>query len=144
MSRVPIPEEVQDRVRTAAKNRCGYCLCLQHYMPDWLQIDHILAHALGGSDEEENLWLACGWCNRHKSFRSSYFDPVSQETVSLYNPRLQNWKEHFQWDDEGVQIFGLTPVGRTTVAALLLNHTLLLKVRRNWVKVGWHPPEDSL
>lgn len=142
MSRELIPEEVQARVRAAAKNRCG--LCSQDYLPDWLQIEHILAHALGGSDAEENLWLACGWCNRHKSFRSTYFDSVSQKIVPLFNPRLQSWREHFQWDSEGVRLSGLTPIGRATVEALSLNYKLIVTVRRNWVNVGWHPPEDSL
>ncbi len=144
MNRVPIPEEIQARVRAAANNRCGYCLCSQAYVPDWRQIEHLTAHALGGSDEEENLWLACGWCNRHRGFRSFYFDSISQQTVPLFNPRLQRWREHFQWDEERVRIQGLTPVGRATVEALSLNHPLLLQVRRKWVEVGWHPPEDSL
>lgn len=144
MSRAPIPEDVQGRIRVAAKDRCGYCLCSQDYVPDWIQIEHLIAHALGGSDEEENLWLACGWCNRHKSFRSSSLDALTQTTVPLFNPRFQLWKEHFQWDDEGVRIIGLTPVGRATVEALSRNHPLQIKVRRNWVKAGWHPPEDSL
>lgn len=38
-----------------------------------IQIDHVLPVALGGG-EEDNLALACGWCNRHKSAATSIYD----------------------------------------------------------------------
>lgn len=38
-----------------------------------IEIDHVLPFSRGG-DEENNLALACGWCNRHKSDYSSIYD----------------------------------------------------------------------
>jgi len=32
-----------------------------------LEIEHIIPLAMGGTDEESNLWLACPICNAHKS-----------------------------------------------------------------------------
>lgn len=39
-----------------------------------IQIDHIVPVAHGGTEEEDNLALACGWCNRHKSAWLSIYD----------------------------------------------------------------------
>jgi hypothetical protein len=140
MSKPRIPEDLRQRVREAAGDRCGYCLCSQRYVNDWLEVEHIIPRALGGTDNEENLWLSCGKCNRHKSTRISFNDPISQTEVPLFNPRTQRWPEHFHWDEEGTRIIGLTPTGRATVLALRLNDELVVEVRRNWVFVGWHPP----
>jgi 5-methylcytosine-specific restriction endonuclease McrA len=38
-----------------------------------IQVDHLIPVALGGGDDD-NLALACGWCNRHKSARRSIYD----------------------------------------------------------------------
>ncbi|MCY7332966.1 MAG: HNH endonuclease [Pseudanabaena sp. CAN_BIN31] len=32
-----------------------------------LEIDHIIAKATGGTDDEKNLWLACRLCNNFKA-----------------------------------------------------------------------------
>lgn len=40
----------------------------------FIEVDHIVPRAGGGGDEMENLALACGWCNRHKSSYSSIYD----------------------------------------------------------------------
>lgn len=143
MSRPKILDELYQRVREQAGNRCGYCLCSQRYVNDWLEIEHIIPRALGGGDEEENLWLSCGLCNRHKGTQISRLDPISKTVVPLFNPRKQRWHEHFCWDEEGVCVIGLTASGRATVEALQLNLELALMVRRNWVSVGWHPPTDT-
>jgi hypothetical protein len=37
-------------------------------------------------------------------------------------------------------IEGLPPTGRATVAALVLNRPILVRARRIWNAVGWHPP----
>jgi hypothetical protein len=40
--------------------------------------------------------------------------------VSLFNPRLQVWADHFKTN--GPLILGITSTGRATVAVLDLNH----------------------
>jgi hypothetical protein len=64
------------------------------------------------------------------------------DLVPLFNPRTQVWAEHLVWSDNGVEIIGLTPVGRATVSALKLNQPFMLRARRRWVMAGWHPPAD--
>ena len=62
--------------------------------------------------------------------------------IAVFNPRTQRWDDHFNWSNDGVQIIGITPVGRATVEALKLNNQLAVEVRRNWVLAGWHPPQE--
>ena len=108
-----------------------------------LEIEHIVPKALGGSSEEDNLWMACRPCNSHKADRIFGVDPLNNETVALYHPRQQKWPEHFVWSDDGTHILGLTSCGRATVKALKLNNSFAVAVRRSWVSVGWHPPQIS-
>jgi len=138
-----IPAAVQRRIRTQARNRCGYCLSPQSLVIGTLEIEHLLPQAKGGSDDETNLWLACSVCNKHKSDKTSAADPETGETVPLFNPRTQNWFEHFQWSKDGLRVIGLTSIGRATVEALhLSDDPRVLVVRSNWARAGWHPPKE--
>jgi hypothetical protein len=51
-----------------------------------IEIDHIIPFSKGGGDDE-NLKLACGWCNRHKSNFLSIYDisgiPISSGPNSI-------------------------------------------------------------
>lgn len=143
MRSTKVPADVRQRVREAARNRCGYCLSPQRYVMSTLEIEHIIPRAQGGSDDESNLWLSCSLCNRYKGDQTTGVDPVSGITVALFNPRTQVWAEHFRWSVDGTRIIGRTPVGRATVEALRLNNEVAVEVRRNWVLAGWHPPVDG-
>ena len=138
-----IPAAVQRRIRAQARNRCGYCLSPQSLVMARLEIEHIIPQSKGGSDHELNLWLACPICNKHKSDKINAVDPLTEAVVQLYNPRTQDWFEHFRWSDDGLHIIGLTPVGRATASALHFNDDPdVLIVRSNWVRAGWHPPTN--
>ncbi|MFQ4136914.1 HNH endonuclease [Nodosilinea sp. PGN35] len=138
-----VSSEVRERVRADAKNRCGYCLSQQKYVLGILEIDHIVPKAVGGADNEENLWLACRLCNAYKGTQTAAKDPITRLTVNLFNPRLQTWQQHFRWINDGVLIEGKTDVGRATVVALQLNNPYAVMVRQAWISAGWHPPETS-
>ena len=137
-----ISDFLRARVRAQVGNRCGYCLARQEYVPWVLEIDHIIPRSKGGTDEEENLWLACHTCNLFKSDRTHGRDPLTGRRVWLFNPRRQQWKRHFRWSEDGSLIIGRTVCGRATVVALNLNNLVAVTVRRNWIAAGWHPPED--
>jgi len=64
-------------------------------------------------------------------------DPDSGEEVPLFNPRVQQWAEHFRWEKE--IILGLTPVGRATISALQLNRPLIVAIRIEEAIRGRHP-----
>lgn len=137
-----IPDAVRARVRTQAGNRCGYCLARQEYVPWLLEIEHIVPIAKGGTDNEENLWLACRSCNLFKRDQTHARDPLTGRRVPLFNPRKQRWNRHFRWSEDSVFIIGRTACGRATIVALNLNNLVAVTVRRNWIAAGWHPPED--
>lgn len=107
-----------------------------------MELEHLIALAAGGTDDEENLWLACRRCNGFKGLLTQAIDPLSRQPTKLFNPRIQRWQEHFRWSEEGTQIIGLTACGRATVDALKLNNPEITITRRLWVSVGWWPPLD--
>ena len=141
MKRRQFSETLQRRVRDIARDRCGYCLSPQRLVMGALEVEHLVPRAKGGTSEEDNLWLSCSLCNRYKGAQTSATDPLTGEPAPLFNPRHENWSEHFRWSTDGVRIEGLTPAGRATVEALKLNNELAVEVRRNWVRAGWHPPQ---
>ena len=69
-------------------------------------------------------------------------DPATDTVVPLYHPRQQRWRDHFTWSDNFTEIIGLTPTGRATVAALQLNRTGLVQLRRVLYLVEEHPPVE--
>jgi hypothetical protein len=142
MSETRVPKGLRRLVTEQAKHRCGYCLTSEYVVGTPMEIDHILPESLGGLTEEENLWLACSLCNDHKGDRIAALDPETGEIVRLYNPRFQDWHEHFTWNEASDRIIGLTPVGRATVIALNVNRPSLVRARQLWSIAGWHPPVD--
>jgi 5-methylcytosine-specific restriction endonuclease McrA len=116
------------RVRERAANRCEYCQTHQDDSPlAALHIEHIRPLKHGGSDDESNLCLACIDCNLHKGPNLTGIDPVTDEVTPLFNPREQLWDDHFCW--QGIQIVGLTPIGRTTIRVLCMNSDEQLELR---------------
>lgn len=115
-------------VRERAENQCEYCQKRQEESPlITLQIEHIIPRKHGGSDDLENLALACADCNLRKSSDLAGLDPITGELTSLFHPRQNHWEDHFFW--EGLRITGQTAVGRTTVRVLDLNSPSRLRVR---------------
>ncbi len=140
MSSQHISATLRQRVAETARFRCGYCLASQRIIGPLLEIEHIIPEALGGSSDEENLFMACPMCNSHKSQRIEAVDPESLRAVPLFNPRTEVWHQHFEWIEDGAVIRGKTSKGRATVAALNMNHPDIVAARRLWVMAGWHPP----
>lgn len=114
-------------VRVRAGDRCEYCLLREEHVEFSHHIEHIVAKQHGGSDSPENLALSCARCNAFKGPNLSGIDPDTGELVPLFNPRRDEWEDHFAF--RGVWIDGLTPVGRTTVYVLAMNETRRLEIR---------------
>ena len=137
-----ISESLRRRVADTAGYRCGYCRTSQLISAAQMHVEHIIPLAKGGSDDEENLCLACAWCNSYKGSKVVAIDPDTGEDSLLFNPKRQHWNEHFYWTDDGTEIAGITPIGRATVEALRMNNEHIVASRQLWVLAGWHPPED--
>ncbi len=142
MNSTKLSASLKNRIKKSAQDRCGYCLSPQKYILGKLEIEHIIPRSKGGNNDESNLWLSCSLCNRYKGAQTNGIDTNTGNEVLLFNPRTQNWFEHFQWSADGIKIVGITEIGRATVEALNLNNELAVEVRRNWVLAGWHPPKD--
>lgn len=143
-----IAKEVRQRVRERAKFLCEYCHSSEFASAARFEIDHLQPRSRGGSDEIENLALACQRCNGYRYNFVEGVDPESQATVALFNPRSEVWNNHFCWTDGGVRIRGETPTGRATCDRLDLNDDRhndgwIMKARRLWLQGGWHPPEGD-
>ena len=104
-------------------------------------MDHVVPVAAGGTAALENLALACVSCSLRKGARRQAPDPTTGKDQPLFHPRRDVWGRHFHWD--GVRIIGLTPTGRATVAALSMNRSLALAIRREETIRGRHPPSSA-
>ena len=81
----------------------------------------------GGLTVENNLALACFYCNRYKGPNIAGIDPDTRLLSRLFDPRKDAWERHFRW--HATRIEGLTEIGRTTIDVLRLNHPEILLVR---------------
>jgi hypothetical protein len=140
---------LRQQVRLRANGLCEYCHSPERVSAARFEIDHIQPRSLGGSDEFDNLALACQRCNGNRYNFIQAIDPLTQTQVSLFHPRIHQWSEHFQWSQDGCYILGMTAIGRATIARLDLNDELhndgaIVEARAAWVNVGWHPPDNDL
>lgn len=137
MSPGTIPAALRRFVTERAGGRCEYCLVHQDVSPFTHEVDHLVARKHGGPTVSENLALACLLCNRRKGSDLTSIDLVSGEIVTLFNPRVQSWSDHFSL--EGAHIVGLTPTGRATVFLLALNAPVRLVERQTLIERGLYP-----
>ncbi|MBX9579459.1 MAG: HNH endonuclease [Gemmataceae bacterium] len=129
------------RVAARAGGRCGYRRMHQALQGATFHVEHTRPTAAAGSDDPDNLALACPGCNLKKADRVSVPDPDMGAAVPLFNPRLDRWADHFAWD--GPRVEGLTPTGRGTAAALALNHPRRVLIREAEQFFDLFPPDDE-
>ncbi|MDQ3258600.1 MAG: HNH endonuclease [Acidobacteriota bacterium] len=139
-----LPADIREQVRRRADYLCEYCHINERWQYVHFTIDHLTPSAGGGEETPENLALACFHCNRRKSDKQSGVDRLTGLTVPLFNPRSQQWREHFVWSSDGLRIVPLTAIGRATVELLELNRERVLRIRAADVEVRRHPPKGDL
>ena len=142
MSRRKIPEDRQERVLQRSRYLCEYCHASEQWQYVRFTVDHVVPIALGGTDNFENLALACFHCNRQKADRID-INAESGESIPLFNPRKDSWQDHFIWSVDGLSIVGLTPTGNATIEALTLNRERVKNIRSADREIGRHPPPDD-
>jgi hypothetical protein len=126
-------------VAERAVYRCEYCQAPEIVFNFPFEVEHILPQSRGGSDDLDNLALACHACNLFKSDFETGPDGASHAEVTLFHPRRDVWEQHFGIDTERAEIFGITPVGRATVARLQMNRSRHITARRRWIQLGLFP-----
>ncbi len=129
----------RELVWSRAAHRCEYCRIHQEDEPFYrLHVEHIVAKQHGGTDDPDNLALACHHDNDHKGPNLSGIDPETGKVVRLFHPRRQRWNRHFHF--EGPAIVGRTQCGRATVAVLALNAPDRVELRAELIAGGLFPP----
>lgn len=130
-------------VAERARNCCEYCQSQLRYSADSFSVEHIIPRSLGGTDDLQNLALACQRCNNAKFVAVEAADPLTGRSVPLYHPRQHVWNREFAWSHDFLTIQGLTPMGRATVEKLRLNRPGVVNLRRVLRGVGEHPPGED-
>jgi hypothetical protein len=121
-------------VRRRAAERCEYCWLRQENSELVHHIEHIVAKQHGGSDDPDNLALACHRCNLHKGPNLTGIDTETGQVVPLFHPRRDSWSEHFVFS--GARIVGLSATGRATVQVLAMNDVRRIELRQEVLKYG--------
>ena len=121
-------ERTKALVRERAGHRCEFCQLHQEDSPlAALHVEHLRPKIHGGTDDLDNLALACIDCNLHKGTNLTGIDPQTNQVTELFHPRQHRWEDHFVW--RGIHVIGTTAIGRTTLRVLQMNSEDQLALR---------------
>lgn len=123
-------------VSTRARHACEYCRAPEAISNLRFEVEHVTPRARGEATAEHNLALSCRSCNIYKSHYVTAIDELTGREVSLFNPRLDAWHEHFSIVEETGEIRGLTATGRATVSRLRINSAAQVAARKQWLRLG--------
>jgi HNH endonuclease len=132
-----ISNSLRQLVSERAQGKCEYCRIHQDFSIYTHEVDHSVALKHGGETIAENLVLSCLPCNRYKGSDLTSIDPITGKITPLFNPRNQNWVDHFKLEESCV--LGLTPAGRTTVFLLKFNSSARLLIRQALISQELYP-----
>lgn len=130
----PLYKRIADR----AGHRCEYCHAPEIAFNFPFDVEHFIPISKQGSDDDENLALACRSCNLHKANRISGIDHDRQIEIRFFNPRFDQWNEHFHPSPTG-ELIGKTAIGRVTISSLKMNAPAQLSARRLWIQWNLFP-----
>jgi hypothetical protein len=119
-------------VSKRANECCEYCKTPERTFGFPFEVDHFVPISRGGTDELDNLVLACRSCNTFKAFHQSGITSDSIG-VRLFNPRTDVWDDHFGFDVENGEVIGLSEIGIGTINRLRINSRFQIRARRFWI-----------
>lgn len=140
---VYIPVALRREIEAQFNHCCAYCHTAERLVAATFEVEHIVPLAVGGETVLTNLCFSCPMCNRYKGVQQTAVDPQTNATVQLFHPQQDEWDKHFAWNEDSSELIGLTETGRATIDALKINRSQLVRVRKMWVKLGEHPPNDK-
>ncbi|MEZ6094152.1 MAG: HNH endonuclease signature motif containing protein [Pirellulaceae bacterium] len=129
-----VPDDIRTQVRQRAKGRCEYCQIPEQFTLSVHQVDHIITRKHCGSSELGNLAWSCMICNLRKGSDIASIDPETDRLTPLFNPRLQEWRSHFRFDN--AEIVPVSNVARVTVNLLGINDPDRLSERELLLRAG--------
>ena len=103
-------KSTRQKVKERAKYVCEYCFSVEYFSPDPFEIEHIIAASKGGTNDMNNLALACSGCNGYKGDTIQAIDPASGHLTALYHPRNDSWETHFCWNENFDTLIGISPL----------------------------------
>ncbi|MBT9315288.1 HNH endonuclease [Leptothoe spongobia] len=122
-----------------ANHRCEYCKAPEVVFNFPFEVEHIIPLSRQGTNDVQNLALACRSCNLRKGNRVSGHQPDSDLEVPFFHPRRNEWSNHFQIDADSGNIIGLTSTGQVTVTSLEMNSPPQVTARQLWIRLGLFP-----
>lgn len=115
-----VPESLRKIAANRALHRCEYCRLPSADSFFGFQVDHIISRKHGGKTTLENLAYSCPDCNRNKGSDLGTLDSDGT-LIRFFNPRTDDWKNHFEMDDSGL-IVHKTAMGAATIKIFQFNH----------------------
>ncbi len=134
-----IPAQLARDVAGRAANLCEYCRLPQATQEATFHVDHIHPRSQDGPTTFDNLALACVTCSLKKAARTRAVDPNTSGEARLFNPRTDDWIDHFAFAESG-QILASTSIGRATIVLLAMNRPAIVLIRRELAILGRFPP----
>ena len=134
-----VPNRLALQVAARANYRCEYCRTPRSITAQTFHTDHIIPAVRTGETTLSNLSFACPHCNLHKQDHVEATDPRTNRATRLFNPRIDQWDEHFRWGVHCERLIGRTIIGRATIMALDLNNQILMRARVMWARLGLIP-----
>jgi 5-methylcytosine-specific restriction endonuclease McrA len=130
-----IPDALRDLVALRAGFRCEYCQLPDNRSFFAFHIDHVLSLKHGGQTSATNLAYACSICNLSKGADVATFLDYPAMPVRFYNPRIDNWTDHFRVEPTGL-LTGKTNIGNGTIKIIDLNHPDSIIERLAMIRLG--------
>ena len=132
-----VSRPIRKLVVARAGQRCEYCR-----VPDYLSafnyhIEHIIGVQHGGPNTPNNLAYCCSICNWKKGPNISTILELGGILIPLFNPRTQNWFNHFETDNGYIK--PLTNIGAATIKLLDLNQLDKVEERLEMSLAGFYP-----
>ncbi len=138
--------EVGDALRRLVADRawrvCEYCLVHEDDLYHGCEVDQVVSRKHGGTTTADNLAFACFHSNRHKGTDLGSISVRTGELIRLFNPRADEWRQHFQWNDGAIE--PLTDVGEVTSRLLDFNHPERGAFRRLLAEIGRYPSVEAM
>lgn len=132
-----ISKNIRRLVEQRAGNRCEYCRVHAYLVGFGYHVEHIIGIQHGGNNNILNLAYACSYCNWKKGPNISTILKLGGELIPLFNPRIQNWFEHFEVKKG--KIIPLTTIGEATIKLLDLNQPSRVDARFEMMLAGFYP-----
>jgi hypothetical protein len=130
-----VSENLRVEVELRADGICEYCRIRIEDTYFGGEIDHIISLKHRGQTQLGNLALACQPRNRNKGSDIGSISETSKEIVRFFNPRTDNWHEHFRVNSNA-EIEPLTEIGEVTAFILGFNEPERISERRGLIELG--------